>query len=74
MLTDVSLQNVTKNDLAIPDTYCSPNKAYGHSCPSNMICIELPVEKHGFAGFDNLCKSTFDCFISSCKFIVLFSL
>lgn len=57
-------ENVTKQDLAIPDTYCSWTESRGnlttsspvtsgHACPANMDCVPLKLEWHGFAGFDN---------------------
>jgi hypothetical protein len=43
-----------KINLAIPDTFCSPNPAYGYQCPEGMKCmaLELGKARRGFNGFD----------------------
>ncbi|RWS30822.1 Sodium leak channel non-selective protein-like protein [Leptotrombidium deliense] len=52
---------LTLNDLAIPDSHCSPDSTYGHQCPQGMICMELELPKtiSGFSGFDDLAHSFF---------------
>ncbi|XP_046577854.1 LOW QUALITY PROTEIN: sodium leak channel non-selective protein-like [Haliotis rubra] len=57
--TDVS--NITKYDLAVPDTHCSPEPGQGYQCPSNMKCVELTLSKEimGFNGFDMIATSVF---------------
>ena len=46
-------RNLTFNDLAIPDAYCSPDPS-GYQCPQGMKCVQLglPREVRGFNGFD----------------------
>ena len=41
-------------DLAIPDTYCNPDKETGYKCPQGMVCkaLELSRKERGFNGFD----------------------
>lgn len=53
--------NVTLNDLAIPDSHCSPNPDYGHKCPQGMVCMELhlPKDISGFSGYDDVAHSFF---------------
>lgn len=45
--------NVTVNDLAIPDAYCSPHNQSGYQCPVNMECkaLKLSRKEKGFNGF-----------------------
>jgi len=45
-------------DLAIPDTYCSPDDKPGYHCPKGMKCmsIDMPKNSRGFNGFDELRK------------------
>ena len=52
---------VTLNDLAIPDSHCSPNPNYGHVCPDGMLCMELYLSKDiaGFSGYDDVAHSFF---------------
>ena len=51
-------RNVTVNDLAIPDTYCSPEPGAGYQCPGNMTCMALDLTRRerGFNGFDEFRK------------------
>lgn len=51
-----SYSNITKYDLAVPDTHCSPEPGQGYQCPSNMKCVELTLAKEimGFNGFDTI--------------------
>lgn len=53
--------SVTLNDLAIPDSHCSPNPDYGHKCPTGMVCLELhlPKDISGFSGYDDVAHSFF---------------
>ena len=50
--------NVSVNDLAIPDTYCSPEADAGYRCPPNMMCMALKLsrQERGFNGFDEFGK------------------
>ncbi|XP_052783697.1 sodium leak channel NALCN-like isoform X2 [Mya arenaria] len=52
---------ITVYDLAIPDTYCSPNDQPGYHCPAPMKCmsIDIPKNNRGFNGFDELPTSFF---------------
>ncbi|XP_052214873.1 sodium leak channel NALCN-like isoform X2 [Dreissena polymorpha] len=52
---------ITVFDLAIPDTYCSPDNKPGHHCPKGMKCISIDIPKNnrGFNGFDELPTSFF---------------
>ena len=52
-------RNVTVNDLAVPDTYCSPQQGTGAQCPEGMTCepLELSRRERGFNGFDEFGKS-----------------
>ncbi|KAL4219841.1 hypothetical protein ACF0H5_020252 [Mactra antiquata] len=52
---------ITLFDLAIPDTYCSPDDEPGYHCPKGMKCmsIEIPKNARGFNGFDELPTSFF---------------
>ncbi len=42
------------SDLAIPDTYCSPEDDAGYHCPERMVCrpLKLSRKERGFNGFD----------------------
>ncbi|XP_059160576.1 sodium leak channel NALCN-like isoform X2 [Physella acuta] len=55
--------NVTLFDLAVPDTFCSPDVEpnSGYHCQEGMICLELTMspEIMGFVGFDHLPTSVF---------------
>ncbi|CAF0876504.1 unnamed protein product [Rotaria sordida] len=61
-----NLNNVTKSDLMIPDTYCSPTKD-GFHCPENFICekIDVPRNLRGYNGFDELATSFFSVYESA---------
>ena len=61
-----SSRDVTKADLMIPDTYCSPT-ADGFHCPENFICrrIELQRNHRGYNGFDELATSFFSVYESA---------
>jgi len=52
-------RNITINDLAIPDTYCSPRANTGYSCPRGMKCVDLDLKRRerGFSGFDEFGQS-----------------
>ncbi|CAF1925602.1 unnamed protein product [Rotaria magnacalcarata] len=60
------LNNVTKSDLMIPDTYCSPTKD-GFTCPDNFMCkkIDIPRNLRGYNGFDELATSFFSVYESA---------
>lgn len=53
-------RNVTFNDLAIPDSFCSP-RPDGYQCPPGMQCVQLDLarEVRGFNGFDEFGKEIF---------------
>lgn len=59
-------EDVTLNDLTIPDSYCNPKSvktdAGGHKCPKGFDCIDLsPLGKNktGFTGFGEFASSVF---------------
>lgn len=58
--------NVTKSDLMIPDTYCSPNKS-GFHCPENFVCQKIEIQRNlrGYNGFDELATSFFSVYESA---------
>lgn len=47
-------RNLTLESLAIPDTFCSPDRGSGYQCPAGMECmaLELTRKQRGFDGFD----------------------
>ena len=51
------VSNVTVSDLAIPDTYCSPEMER-ERCPRGMVCMALKLSRRerGFNGFDEFGK------------------
>lgn len=51
-----SHSNVTLFDLAVPDTFCSPDPDAGYQCQNDMVCMELAMSPAvmGFNGFDHL--------------------
>jgi len=55
------------NDLSIPDSHCSGDARYGHTCPEGMQCLELKLTKNisGFSGFDNVAHSFFTVYQAS---------
>lgn len=59
----VKAEDVTINDLTIPDSYCNPKPgAGGHKCPKGFDCIDLsPLGKvkTGFTGFGEFASSVF---------------
>ncbi|TSU62977.1 Sodium leak channel non-selective protein [Bagarius yarrelli] len=58
------LKNVTWNNLAIPDTHCSPD-GEGYQCPMGFKCMDLMEElglsrqELGYSGFNELGTSIF---------------
>lgn len=52
--------HISANDLAIPDTYCSPHDNSGYHCPNGMVCekVELSRSDRGFNGFDEFGKNS----------------
>lgn len=54
--------NVTWNNLAIPDTHCSPN-GEGYQCPAGFKCMDLMEDlglsrqELGYSGFNELGES-----------------
>ena len=59
---NVSVKDVTLNDLTIPDSYCNPKSDGGHKCPKGFDCLdlsELPKVKTGFLGFGEIASSIF---------------
>ncbi|CAF0823088.1 unnamed protein product [Rotaria sp. Silwood1] len=61
-----NLNNVTKSDLMIPDTYCSPTKD-GFHCPENFTCKKIEIQRNlrGYNGFDELATSFFSVYESA---------
>lgn len=59
---------MTVNDLAIPDTYCSPEDNSGYQCPEGMVCraLNLSRSERGFNGFDEFGKMP----VFACLFIL----
>lgn len=53
MLMCFLCRRVSANDLAIPDTYCSPHNNSGYECPRGMECVPLELSRsdRGFNGF-----------------------
>ncbi|XP_070576216.1 sodium leak channel NALCN-like isoform X2 [Ptychodera flava] len=58
---DTVLRNMSINDFAVPDTFCSVDPTVGYPCPTNMKCMDLklPKEEKGFNGFDEFATSVF---------------
>lgn len=56
-----SLEDITVNSLAIPDTHCSGHPEYGNQCPPDMDCMELHLDKEvvGYNGFDHIGHSLY---------------
>ena len=52
--------DVKYKDLAIPDTYCSPDRESGYQCPKGMVCMALGLsrQERGFNGFDEFGESS----------------
>ena len=56
------LENLTLEDLAIPDSHCSPDPRYGHHCGDHMVCLDmgdLPEDILGFCKYDDILHSFF---------------
>ncbi|TPP61593.1 Sodium leak channel non-selective protein [Fasciola gigantica] len=61
-LTLSDSSNITKKDLAIPDSYCNPSKPAEDQCPDNMKCIRINSsiqDDGGYAGFESFHISIF---------------
>ncbi|KAI1704443.1 ion transport protein [Ditylenchus destructor] len=61
-------KNVTINDLAIPDTMCSPRGGGGYECPGRMECmkVDLSAKAEGFYGmFDHFGASVFTVYLAA---------
>ena len=60
---NVRVEDVTLNDLTIPDSYCNPKPDLGgHKCPKGFDCVDLsalPYKKTGFLGFGEIFSSMF---------------
>lgn len=59
-------QNVTINDLAIPDTKCGNNG--GYTCPGNMECMKLNLsaKQRGMYGmFEDFSRSLFTVYLAA---------
>nr|XP_022905001.1 sodium leak channel non-selective protein [Onthophagus taurus] len=54
-------KDITLNNLAIPDTFCSIEPNSGYQCPPGMKCMKLELSryKRGFNGFDEFVTSFF---------------
>ena len=59
-------RQVTKADLMIPDTYCSPTKD-GFHCPTNFTCLKIDIQRNlrGYNGFDEIVTSFFSVYESA---------
>ncbi|KAG8586440.1 hypothetical protein GDO81_005373 [Engystomops pustulosus] len=60
---DTQTGNVTWNNLAIPDTHCSPN-GEGYQCPQGFKCMDLKDlgltrQELGYSGFNEIGTSIF---------------
>ncbi|GAB6021165.1 hypothetical protein CHUAL_003795 [Chamberlinius hualienensis] len=66
LTNDTDPASITMNDLATPDTYCSPDRS-GYQCPEGMKCVELQLSKYvlGFNGFDDFATSFFTVYQAS---------
>ena len=55
VLPETNPENVTIEDLAIPDTKCSKKGGGGYECPENMECKKLKLTAHqqGYYGMFN---------------------
>lgn len=42
----ILFRNLTINDLAIPDTYCSKDNESGYQCPGGFQCVRLEISKY----------------------------
>lgn len=60
-------RNLTLESLAIPDTFCSPDRGSGYQCPAGMECmaLELTRKQRGFDGFDMFAMSFFTVYKSA---------
>jgi hypothetical protein len=60
------LSHVTKSDLMIPDTYCSPTED-GFTCPKKFDCKKIEIQRNlrGYNGFDELATSFFSVYESA---------
>ena len=70
----VKPEEVTKDDLTIPDSFCNPkndknssdgSSIVGHKCPPMFECRKLSVlgsQKLGFIGFGNFATSVFSVY------------
>jgi hypothetical protein len=65
----VKAEDVTVNDLTIPDSYCNPkDDDGGHKCPPKFDCVELSVlgkVKTGFIGFGEFATSVFTVYTAA---------
>ncbi|CAI5447137.1 unnamed protein product [Caenorhabditis angaria] len=60
--------NVTIQDLAIPDTMCSPDNISGYVCPEPMVCkqLNLNAKGEGFYGmFNDFGASVFTVYLAA---------
>ena len=86
IILGVRAQDVTKDDLTIPDSHCNPKNrnvskygidghmTYGHRCPPGFDCIKLSVlgrQQLGFIGFGNFLTSIFSVYTGTMFFIVI---
>ena len=61
---EANLSNIRANDLALPDSYCTPDGRGGldgYVCPKGMTCrgLNLTRMEKGFNGFDDFATSFF---------------
>ncbi|CAH8668132.1 unnamed protein product [Dicrocoelium dendriticum] len=61
VLETANESHITKQDLAIPDSYCNPTSPEGQ-CPPNMKCVRINTsiqDDGGYAGFESFHISIF---------------
>lgn len=60
-LYELNFRNISVNDLAIPDTFCSVDPDSGYQCPEGLTCMKLSMTRYvlGFNGFDEFYTSIF---------------
>ncbi|KAG9510801.1 Sodium leak channel non-selective protein [Fragariocoptes setiger] len=67
IVNGTTLEHITINDLAIPDTHCSGSTEYGNQCPPGMVCVELHLTKEvvGYNGYDHIGHSLYTVYQTS---------
>ncbi|KAF2357306.1 Ion transport domain [Trinorchestia longiramus] len=64
---DSVVPKISLGDLAVPDTFCSPDGDAGYQCPRGMVCRKLDLQSNvsGFTGFSNFATSIFTVYQAS---------